>query len=352
MRSRLVIPVLMLSVILGYWLLRARRVNLSEAHISESRVTLWSSLAPVRQAVATLRYGQKVTVLERRGEQVHVRTSQGTKGWLEARLLMEPALWERRAQLLAQARAVPAQARGHTKVVSNVRAEPGRAAPRIYKFNRGVPVVVLARAVAEWPSSAEETKSAGGNSPGEEQKTRRQDWLYVRSLPSTGIAGGNNEGSAATDGQVEVAGWVLARFIELDLPGPIRDYASSSGMRVVAWFELNRVADKSGDKPQYLTVGARGEEGQPCDFTVMRVYTWGGRRKRYETAYRESNFCGRLPIHVAKAASGEPEFRFTVANQAGKEERVYRMRQTAVRRVRSSENSAKHETAKPRRVTR
>jgi hypothetical protein len=111
-------------------------------------------------------------------------------------------------------------------------------------------------------------------------------------------------------------------------------------MRVGAWFELNRVPDESGEKPQYLVAGVHGGEGQPCDFTMIRVYTWGATRKRYETAYIESNFCARLPIGVAKAASGEPEFRFSALGKFGYEERVYRMHQTVVRRVRPSEHAS------------
>ena len=136
-----------------------------------------------------------------------------------------------------------------------------------------------------------------------------------------------------------VAGWVLARFVELDLPGPVKDLASSADLHVVAWFELNRVPDGSGgDAPQYLVAGSHGGEGQVCDFTMLRVYTWGTARKRYETAYVESNLCGRLPIHVSSSAKG-PEFRFPDVDEGGAD-RAYVMQQTAVRRVKDA-------TAKP-----
>ena len=132
-----------------------------------------------------------------------------------------------------------------------------------------------------------------------------------------------------------IAGWVLARFIELDLPGPVKDYASSADLHVVAWFELNRVPDGSGDEaPQYLVAGSRGGEGQVCDFTMLRVYTWGTARKRYETAYVESDLCGRLPIRTSNGARG-PEFHFSDVNEGGAE-RKYVMFQTSVRRVKDA----------------
>jgi hypothetical protein len=125
---------------------------------------------------------------------------------------------------------------------------------------------------------------------------------------------------------------VLARFIEPDLPGPVRDYASSADLHVIAWFVLNRVPDGSGgEAPQYLVAGARGGEGQDCDFTMLRVYTWGAARKRYETAYVESDLCGRLPIRVTNVATG-PEFRFAEADD-NHTERTYLMRQTSVQLV-------------------
>jgi hypothetical protein len=111
-------------------------------------------------------------------------------------------------------------------------------------------------------------------------------------------------------------------------------------VRPIAWFELNRVASPSGDKPQYLAAGTRSAEGQPCDFTVLRVYTWNPRRTRYETAFIENNLCGQMPIRLDKGPKGEPEFRFRQTT-GPKEERVYRLTQTVVRRVREPGDTAK-----------
>ena len=132
-------------------------------------------------------------------------------------------------------------------------------------------------------------------------------------------------------------GWVLARFVEFDLPDAVKDYASSADLHVIAWFELNRVPDGSGgEAPQYLVAGSRGGEGQGCDFTMLRVYTWGQKRKRYETAYVESNLCGRLPIRIAGGAKG-PEFQFPDADADGAE-RKYVMVQTEVRRIKNPDS--------------
>jgi hypothetical protein len=89
-----------------------------------------------------------------------------------------------------------------------------------------------------------------------------------------------------------LAGWVLSRFVELNLPETLRDNATSAGMRPVAWFVLNYAAsDEAEGKPQYLMAGNHGASGGPggdaqsCDFNSLRVYTWGATRHRYETAF-------------------------------------------------------------------
>jgi hypothetical protein len=67
---------------------------------------------------------------------------------------------------------------------------------------------------------------------------------------------------------------------------------------------------------------------------MLRVYTWSTARKRYETAYVESNLCGRLPIRTSNEQKG-PEFQFADVNEGGAD-RKYAMYQTSVRRVKDA----------------
>ncbi len=93
--------------------------------------------------------------------------------------------------------------------------------------------------------------------------------------------------------------------------------------------QLNTVPDPKGDKPQYVVAAAKGGEGQACDFTSIRVYTWGAARMRYETSFADNNVCGRLPVRVTQAPAG-PEFRF---NDPKNVEHAYRLMRTVVRRI-------------------
>ena len=330
------VPLLCLVVVLA-WILRPKREYLGEAYVSERSTTLWSSVAQVREPIDVLHYGDRVDVMSRRNDSVKVRTVSGVVGWVDSRLLLEPALWQRSVKLLNSAKAMPVQARGRTKVQTNLRVEPGRTAPRLYQFGRGVPVEVVGRAVADWVQVGDERENARENANDAQEK--KEDWFLIRGLatrPPGEVSARTSESNTTTqpgDQTVPIAGWVVARFVELDLPDPVREGMASANVRPIAWFELNRVADPSGYKSQYLVAGTRSSEGQACDFTTLRVYTWNPKRSRYETAFIENNLCGQMPIRIDKGPKGEPEFRFRQVEGA-KEERVYRLMQTVVRRIR------------------
>jgi hypothetical protein len=333
------VPLLSLVVILA-WIFRPKHETTGEAYVSERSATLWSSVAQVRQPLGTLHYGDRVDVVGRRNDSIKVRTAAGELGWVEGRYLMDPPLWQRSVKLLEQVLPMPVQARGRTKVATNLRVEAGRTQPRLYQFGRGVPVEIVGRAVADWAQASDEKESAN-----ESEEIRKEDWFLVRGLASRppGETTARSAETTATqpgDQTVPIAGWVIARFLELDLPDAVREETASANIRPISWFELNRVSDPSGDKPQYLVGAARGAEGQPCDFVTLRVYTWNGRKDRYETAFIENNLCGQMPIRLGKGPKGEPEFRFKEMD-GKKEERVYRLMQTVVRRVRETGEPSK-----------
>jgi len=297
-------------------------------------------VAQVREPLDTLHYGDRVDVVARRNDSIKVRTPSGELGWVEGRYLMDTALWQRSTKLLKQVLPMAIEARGRTKVATNLRVEPGRSQARLYQFGRGVPVEIVGRAVADWAQVTDEKESSN-----EPQGTKKEDWFLIRGL-ATRPPGDSTARAAETtttapgDQTLPIAGWVIARFIELDLPDAVRDGTASANIRPIAWFELNRISDPAGDKTQYLVAAARGPEGQPCDFTTLRVYTWNLKKERYETAFIENDLCGQLPIHVGKSPKGDPEFRFQEMD-GNKEERVYRLIQTVVRRIHEGPESAK-----------
>jgi hypothetical protein len=377
-RIRWIAPIVVAVVLLlAYWWLHPKQHTLGEGYVSEKSVTLLSSTAEVTQDVVTLHYGDRVTILAQQGPLEQVRDAAGATGWMDTSGLMSPGLWQLSTTLLARAQGMEVQARGYAKTVTNVHIAPGRSSDRIYQFARNVPVVILSRAVAS-AALADTSGGEAASAPPDESKPKLEDWLLVMRDSSAATiplaaesAAANpvtpNPAPAAGDGAspdpaLPMAGWVLARFIQLNPPGPVRDNALSSDLHLVAWFELNRVPGAigdssdaagavepveaiatsedggSGEMPQYLVAGSRGVEGQLCDFTLLRVYTWDDPRQRYETAFVESDLCGKLPIHVFESG-GDPEFQFVDANDAGGL-RTYVMHKTMVRRVGPEQKSA------------
>jgi len=309
--------------------------SLGVAYVSNREVIVWSSTAQVRERIATLGFGERLDILDRFGDQVKVRTAAGVTGWTAQGDLLSAEFWQKARDLEAKSASEPVEARGHTRVLANLHTEPGRDAPRIRQLTRAIPVDLFERRVLDVPAAAAQPAPAAATpapaatdeeeeAPNLPAESKKEDWWLVR---------------AHLPGQATISGWVLGRFLDLDAPSPLPDYASSAGIRIVAWFELNHVVDASGAaKPQYLVAATRGSEGQPCDFTVLRVYTWGLKGQRYETAFAQSNFCGKLPVKLtpAKAAGGDATFSFEVWSRGAREQRNYQMHQTTVRRVRES----------------
>lgn len=358
-RSKGLFPVLLIVAALLYWRFHPKSPHvIAVGYISDSSAALWNTPAQVRQQVGELHFGDRIEILRQEGTTAQVRTAAGQNGWLlDSRQLMDTGLWQQVADLSERARTLPVQASGALKTVSNVHIGPGRDARRIFQFSRGTRVAVLQRQVADVSQSGAETPSDDSSAKGDDHKPKREDWLLVQQTEGGGtrarssspqteppIAGGASTSGPVSSGPSEpqmtangaapppIAGWVLARFVDLDLPGPLRDYATSAAMHVVAWFELDRVPNGSGGQAaQYLVAGARPGEGQTCDFTMLRVYTWGAARQRYETAFVENNLCGQLPIRLSSSPAG-PEFRFQESGD-GSAEGAYVMRQTVVRRL-------------------
>jgi hypothetical protein len=320
---------------------------LETAYAGSRTVTLYSTSAQVREPVATVSFGDRLDVLQRFQNQVKVRSSAGVIGWIGEGDVLSADLWQTLKDLETKSATMPVVARGHTRVLSNLHIEPGRDSPRVRQLNKDIPLEMMARqpefvAPAAVSSPEEESADApASESPkpddrksDDKPEPKKEDWWLVR--------------AHMTD-QAVLAGWLLGRFVELDVPSPLPDYATSAGMRIVAWTELNRVPSASG-KPvaQYLLLGTHGPEGQPCDFTSLRVYTWGKQKDRYETAFVESNVCGKLPIQRLQSAGPEVDitFSFLDSSNGEPERRTYQMHQTIVRRL--NDGAAR----KPRKRTR
>ena len=112
-------------------------------------------------------------------------------------------------------------------------------------------------------------------------------------------------------------GWLLARRLDVDVPDEIAGY--SEGQKIVGAYILTKVYDPESslpDKlvPEYISVTNAYKDGLPYDFDQVRIFTWNVKKHRYETAYRQRNIEGYLPVTVSvnKNVQGQPIPAFSI----------------------------------------
>jgi hypothetical protein len=293
---------------------RGRGRTLEVMYVSAPQAFLRDRVAAVYNKTATVKNGDRLDVLDREKRFVKVRTSTGIEGWIEQRYLITQQVFDHFQSLSKDHQNDPVQATGSTRNDTNLHIEPGRDTDHLYLLPAASKVSVLARGMAE------RTGVVAPPSPGKKDKAPgpvMEDWWLAR------------------DAQGHV-GWLLARMVDLDVPLEIAQYAE--GQRFVAFFKLNEVQDDDKKVPQYLALLTEPKDGQPFDFDKVHVFTWNVKRHRYETAYRERNLNGVLPVTVTHEDFGKegdlPVFILRVKDDSGNvAERKYKLNTPMVRRV-------------------
>ncbi|MFB3915257.1 MAG: SH3 domain-containing protein [Terriglobales bacterium] len=311
------------------------------AYVSAQQVNLRDRLAAVYNKRGVVKNGDRVEVLEKSKRFVRVRTANGEEGWMEARYLVGPEVFDSFSALEKDNAASSVQARGITRTDLNMHVSPGRETEHLYRIAGNTKLDILKRAVAEKPGPARPgslkpaaAASAGAektaNAPAEVPPPQLEDWLLVR------------------DPQQRHTGWVLARMVDIDVPLEIAQYAE--GQRIMASFVLNQVKDYKDDQardvPQYLVLVNEPKDGMPFDFNQLRVFTWNTKRHRYETAYRERKLEGFFPVQVGHEVFDKegdlPFFVVRTKDDSGNIlEKKYKLNGPIVRRVLSSEEQQK-----------
>ena len=292
---------------------RGRHRVLEVDYVSAPQVILRDELSPVYKKVGSAKNGDRVDVLDREKRFSKVRTATGQEGWVEQRYLVTQQVFDAFQKMQQKEKDSPVDGIATTRNDTNIHVEPGRDTEHLYQLAQGAKVSVLKRATVE--------KNLPGTPmalpAGAKQLKPMEDWWLVR------------------DQQGHV-GWVLDRMIDLDVPLDVAQYAE--GQRIVGCFILDEVNDADKKVPQYLMVLTEAKDGQSFDFNQARVFTWNVKRHRYETAYRERNLNGVLPVTVSHEDFGKegdlPTFVLQVKDPGGNVvERKYKMNTPIVKRV-------------------
>ena len=220
-------------------------------------------------------------------------------GWVENKDLLDSQTYEGGQKLLRDLAETPAQAEGHTSGIVNLRLEPSRDAAQLAQLPENLKVQVFGRRLVDRPAPDGQPSAA----------KVRDAWYLIRA-----------------DAR---AGWVMGRFVALDIPEKLAPYAQGSNL--VAWVVLKTVDDEGQPVPEYLTADRMGT--QEADFSHIRVFTWWVKDHKYVTAYVESGLNGYFPIRVAEV-NGVPYFRLRLMDDQGqKYQKVYGLFDTITRTV-------------------
>jgi SH3-like domain-containing protein len=294
---------------------RGHKRVLETDYVSAPQVTLRDQLSQVYNKTGTAKNGDRVEVLDREKRFAKVRTASGAEGWVEQRYLVNQQVFDGFQGLARQEKDSPVEGTATTRNDTNLHVEPGRDTEHLYQLAQGAKLSVLRRSTVEKSLPGAMMKAPG--STAKEVKPAMEDWWLVRD----------------SEGHV---GWVLGRMIDLDIPIEVAQYAE--GQRIVAYFALNEVSDGDKKVAQYLVLMTEPKDGLPFDYNQARVFTWNVKRHRYETAYRERNLNGELPVTVSHQVFGKegdlPTFVLRVKDANGNDvERKYKMNTPIVRRV-------------------
>jgi hypothetical protein len=287
-----------------------------EVHGPREYVYVWPKetylrdrVAVVSNRVAEVANGQRLQVVEHGRRFLKVKTDHGEVGWIEDHGIIDQKVFDQFAQLETQHAHDPVVATGILLDEYWVRDAPGRTSDRFYLLPENDKLQLLERASVPKPESTQAVPvpvaktQKGGVAPGPAPvpaPPAMEDYWLIRD----------------SAGHV---GWVRARTLDEDVPDAIAGLAE--GQKIVGAYVLRKVDDPGANVPgnqvgEYLAVMSAWKDGLPYDFDQVRVFTWNTRKHRYETAYRERNLAGYLPVTVGTQVFGkqeEPVFSYRVA---------------------------------------
>jgi SH3-like domain-containing protein len=283
-------------------------------YVVAKQTYLRDRVAAVSNRVALVTNGEPLEVVEHGRRFLKTKTSKGEVGWIEDHMVIDQATYDQFAALQQQHAHDPVVATGVLRDDLYLHVKPGRETDRFYLLPENEKLQLLIRASVPKPeppqgfltaprpaATGKEKRPAGKAALAGEPAVPMEDWWLVRD----------------SRGQV---GWLLSRRLDVDVPDEIAGY--SEGQKIVGAYVLTKVNDPDSslpDKlvPEYVSVTNAYKDGLPYDFDQVRVFTWNVKKHRYETAYRQRNIEGYLPVEISQSKNGQgqpvPGFSITVA---------------------------------------
>jgi SH3-like domain-containing protein len=288
-------------------------------YVVAKQTYLRDRVAAVSNRVALVTNGEALEVVEHGRRFLRTKTSKGEVGWIEDHMVIDQATYDQFAALQQQHAHDPVVATAVLRDDLYLHVKPGRETDRFYLLPESQKLQLLIRASVPKPAPPQGFLTAPRPPAGGKEKTGKEKQTAAKATPAGEPAVPMEDWWLVRDSRGQV-GWLLSRRLDIDVPDEIAGY--SEGQKIVGAYVLTRVNDPDSslpDKlvPEYVSVTNAYKDGLPYDFDQVRVFTWNVKKHRYETAYRQRNIEGYLPVTISqsKNAQGQaiPVFSITVA---------------------------------------
>jgi len=298
-----------------------RAQPVGEAFVGPAILKIRSDIPPQSSAVATVKHGDRLEILQTRRRFLRVRTPSGAEGWTDDRQLLAAGDMTSLRELMAHAAKLPSQGVATTYAPLNIHTQPVLSSPSFLQLKENEKFDVLQSIVL--PRSDAPRKSLIPPAPKKKALPKKEkkapkvppppmpkppslpaDWLELSKTDREEAAADAEQVlpqklAPKSDGWSLVrtpsgqSGWALTRLVSMAIPDEVAQYAE--GKRIVSYFSLGDVLDEDKKKNIWLWT-TTGDSKQPWDFDSFRVFSWSLRRHRYETAYIERNLKGYSPV--------------------------------------------------------
>jgi SH3-like domain-containing protein len=289
-------------------------------YVTAKQAVLRDRVAAVSNRVGTANNGEKLVVLEHTRKWLKVRTPRGEIGYIQEKETATQEMADEFIQLGERHKQDPVVGNAVVRDDVVLHLTPGRKTETLYRLSEGDALSLLERATVEKlgvpgavPAKPVVMKGTVPVPEGPPPPVM-EDWWLVR------------------DAKGET-GWAYSHLIDVTEPDALARYAE--GQRIVGAYVLAYADDPDSGMidngnpvtkiPEYVTVLSPYKAGLPYDFDQVRVFTWNVKKHRYETAFREHNVAGYLPVEIGLkadpygkgATAGQPLPSFTYRVLAG-----------------------------------
>jgi Bacterial SH3 domain len=309
-------------------------------------------VAAVSNRVGVVHNGDRLELLDRDRRFLKVKTDKGEIGWIEEHSVVNPEVITGFDQLTKAQGHDPVVATGVLRDDGYLHLKPGRDTDRYYLLSENAKLQLLLRASVPKmvgpqasgsssfasvptavkkppvrPTATPQDKAAAKNAPPvafhpppppppPESHAKPDSDQGAAPPPAPAAPPAMEDWWLVRDSQGRV-GWIMSRRIDVDVPDAVAQYAE--GQKMVAAYLLRKVFDPASSfpdqqAPEYVTVLNPYQDGLPYDFSQVRVFTWNVKKHRYETAFRQRNLLGYLPVVIASQAGergSDPTFQIT-----------------------------------------